>query len=82
MTSWVLYTIFSNLVSALAYTYTQCGNFRIFLSFRFYVKSIFENQELVKLPFFANFGDLNFVNLVNISLKKEQRFIKIKIERL
>ena len=29
---------------------TQCGNFRIFLSFRFYVKSILESLEVQKLP--------------------------------
>ena len=31
--------------------YIQCGNFKIFLSFRFYVKSILENLEDPKLPF-------------------------------
>ena len=31
--------------------YTQCGNFMIFLSFRFHVKLILENLEVVKLPF-------------------------------
>ena len=30
----------------------QCENFRIFLSLRFYVKSILENLEILKLPFF------------------------------
>ena len=30
----------------------QCGNFRIFLSFRFYVRLILEYQEVLKLPFF------------------------------
>ena len=30
---------------------TQCGNFSIFLSFRFHVKLILENLEVVKLPF-------------------------------
>ena len=29
----------------------QCGNFRIFTLFTFYVKSILENLEVVKLPF-------------------------------
>jgi len=29
----------------------QCGKFRIFLSLRFYVKSILENLEVLKLPF-------------------------------
>ena len=30
-------------------TRTQCGNFRIFLSFRFYVKSTLKNLEILKL---------------------------------
>ena len=30
---------------------TVCENFRIFLLLRFYVKSIFENLEVLKLPF-------------------------------
>ena len=30
---------------------SQCGNFMIFLSFRFYMKSILENVEVQKLPF-------------------------------
>ena len=30
---------------------TQSGNFMIFLLFRFYVKSTFENLEVLKLPF-------------------------------
>ena len=30
---------------------SQCGNLRIFLSFRFYVKSILENLEVLKMPF-------------------------------
>ena len=36
---------FSKKVLALS----QCGNFRIFLSFRFYVKSILENLEVLQL---------------------------------
>ena len=31
----------------------QCENVMIFLSFRFYVKSILENLEVLKLPLFA-----------------------------
>ena len=31
----------------------QCENFSIFLELRFYVKSIFENLEVIKMPFFA-----------------------------
>ena len=30
---------------------SQCGNFSISLSFRFYVKSILENVDVLKLPF-------------------------------
>ena len=51
----------------------QCGNFKIFLSFRFYVKSILENLEVVKVPFFAILGALNFVDLVNFSLQKAKK---------
>ena len=32
-------------------THTQCGNFRIFLPLRFYVKSKLANVEPQKLPF-------------------------------
>ena len=35
---------------------TQCGNFRIFPSLKFYVKSILENLEVLKLPFLPIFG--------------------------
>ena len=31
-------------------TYTQYGNFKIFVSLRFHVKSILENLEILKLP--------------------------------
>ena len=34
----------------------QCGNFRIFLSLRFYVKSILENLEVLKLLFLPFLG--------------------------
>ena len=30
---------------------SQCGIFKIFLSFRFYMKSILENLKVVKIPF-------------------------------
>ena len=62
--------------------FAQCGNLRIFLSLRFYVQSIIENQGVLKLPFFSIFGALNLVNLVNYILKKVQEFIKIKIQSL
>ena len=35
---------------------SQCGNFRIFLSFSFYVKSILKNLEVLKLPFLSFWG--------------------------
>ena len=60
---------------------TDCGNFRIFLSLRFYVKPM-ENSEVVKLPFIGIFGAVDFVNLLNSSFKKVQKFIKIKIQIL
>ena len=47
---------------------TQCGNFRIFPSLEFYVKSILENLEVLKLLIFAISGILKFVNLVDFSL--------------
>ena len=34
----------------------QCGNFRIFLSLRFYVKSVLENGEVSKSPFGSFLG--------------------------
>ena len=37
-------------------TSQQCGNFRIFLSFRFYVNLILENLEVLKLPFLPFWG--------------------------
>ena len=59
----------------------QCGKFRNLLSFRFYMKSISENLEVVKLPFFAILGVKKFVNFVNLSLQKVKNFVKIKIQR-
>ena len=35
---------------------SQCGNFRIFLSFRFYVKSTLENLEVPTLLFWTFLG--------------------------
>ena len=60
----------------------QCANFRIFLSFRFYVKSILDNVEVLKIAFFAILGTLNFDILVNFRLLKVQKFIEIKIQSL
>ena len=39
---------------------SQCEKFRIFLTLRFYVKSIMENLELVRLPVFGNFRGSEF----------------------
>ena len=41
---------------------SQCGNLRIFLSLKFYVKSILENLEVLKLPFLPLLGALKFDN--------------------
>ena len=43
------------------------GNYVQFLTFRFYVKSIFENLDVLKLPI-GNFRALNLVSLVDFSL--------------
>ena len=56
---------------------TQCGNFKIFLSLRFYVKSILENLEVDKLLFFAILEALNFANLVFFSLQKVQNSLEL-----
>ena len=61
---------------------TLCGNFMIFLSFRFYVKSILANLNVVKLPFSAILVALNFVNLVDFSLLEVKKIIKIKNQSL
>ena len=58
---------------------TQCGNFMIFLSIRFYMKSIFGMLEVLKMPFLALLETLNFEFMVNFSLQKVQKFIEIKI---
>ena len=60
----------------------QCENFKIFQSLRFYVKSFLENLEVLRLPFFVILGPLNFVDLVNLSLQKVQKLIKIKVQSL
>ena len=38
---------------------TQCGNFRIFLSHRFCVKSILQNLEVLKTPFLPFWGNFS-----------------------
>ena len=39
-------------------TKKQCGNFRIFLSFRIYVKLVLDNLEVLKLPFCHFWGSV------------------------
>ena len=52
----------------------KCGNFRIFLTFRFYVKSILENIKVQKmLFFFVILGGSEFLILVNFSLQRIQK---------
>ena len=55
---------------------SQCGNFMIFPSLRFYVKSTLENVKGLKIPIFAILGALNYINLVIFSLYELQNFIK------
>ena len=40
-------------IGNIALSVAQCGNFRIFLSLRFYVESFFENSKCLKMPFLA-----------------------------
>ena len=49
---------------------TQCANFWIFLSLRFYVKSILRPLEIQKVPFFSILVALNFVKFVVSTFKK------------
>ena len=53
---------------------SQCGNFMIFLSLRFYVKSNLGEARSSKTAVFAIFEALNFVDLVNFSLSKLYKF--------
>ena len=54
-----------------------CGNFSMFLSLRFCVKSIFWGSGSSKTDIFAILGALNFVVLVNFSPQEVKRCIKI-----
>ena len=58
--------------------FLQFGKIRIFLSFRFYVKSILKAEEVQKMPFLAILRALNLAILGNFSLQKVQKFIKPK----
>ena len=57
-------------------------NFSIFLLLRFYVKSIFEILEVLKMPFNVILETLNFDFLVNFSLHIVQKIIEIKSKSL
>ena len=59
----------------------RCGNFKIFLSLRFYVKSFLENLEAMKVQLLAIVRALNCIYLVE-RVQKVQKFIKIKIQSL
>ena len=54
--------------------YTQCGNFRIFQSLRFYVKSMLENLEVLKTAVFAIFRGCGFCSFGKFQLSKSAKF--------
>ena len=55
---------------------TQCENFKNVVSFRFYVEINFGESGRSKTAIFATFWALNFVDLVNITPKQVQKFLK------
>ena len=57
-------------------TNAQCRNFRFFLSFRFYVKTMLENSAGLKLWFLGTLEALNFANLVNFRTSKKCKISK------
>ena len=56
---------------------TQCGNSMIFLSLRFYVKSILEILEVQNLPFLAILEALNFI-FGTFQLSKSAKMLRIQ----
>ena len=58
-------------VSIPIFASTQCGIFRIFLSYRFYVKSILGIVQVLIIASLGILGGLNF-DLVNFNLEKVQ----------
>ena len=52
----LLLLMFGPFSAVLPAHFAQCWNFRIFLSFRFFVKSILENLEVLKLLFLQFYG--------------------------
>ena len=57
---------------------TQSGYFRIFVSLRFYVKSIFEIQEVLKMPFLQFCRLCILIFWLFSAFTKWQKFIKSK----
>ena len=56
---------------------THCGNFKILVSLRFYVKSILRILcRIAKTAIFAILRAVNFVQMVNFSLKKSTKIHK------
>ena len=57
---------------------SQCENYIIFMSLRFCVKSVFEDIEILKMPFLGLclYVHTYFVHLVSISLQKVKKFMK------
>ena len=45
---------------AVSISSAHCGNFRIFLSFELYLKSVLKNLEVLKLPFLGHFRGSEF----------------------
>ena len=56
-------------------THAQCGNFRIFLPFRFYVKSIFEILEVLKV-LFCHFVDVELCWFGTFQPSKSAKYAK------
>ena len=64
---------------------TQCGNFRILLSLRFYVKSIFAIVEMQNLPFSRiltlNFDFYEFGHFWKAEFTKSTKLIAPKLQK-
>ena len=59
-------------------TIPQCGNFMIFLSLKFYVKSILKNLEVLKLP--SKSAKLNVLKWQNLYFQNSQNCFCVKFE--
>ena len=69
-------------VSKCEFKDTQCENLKIFVSLKFYVKSILRTPEVQKLQKLPILRAGNLVHLVNFRLRKVAKSIKIKIQSL